>query len=242
MMIVRFIGNSENHEMSVSKYGSGLIQLHAPLPNVDLTAGFELLTKKGKLFGDYTEYTTIYRKMEDGSVILSNDGSVWTPPPEPGQVPEPEPPTLEEVQALKRQEVRQICEQTICAGVDVELPSGWAHFSLSQNDQLNLFGKQAQLAAGAKQLEYHEDGQSCRYFTAEEMQLVITAAMRWVSYHTTYCNSLYVWIAGAETIEEVNTIFYGADIPEEYQSQVLKDYLAETVAEAAEVVTDETVS
>ena len=34
-----------------------------------------------------------------------------------------------------------------------------------------------------------------------------------------------MWISGTETAEELETIFYGADIPEEYQSEVLKDYL-----------------
>ena len=57
------------------------------------------------------------------------------------------------------------------------------------------------------------------------MQQIVTAAMEHVSYHTTYCNSLNMWISGTETAEELETIFYGADIPEEYQSEVLKDYL-----------------
>ena len=34
----------------------------------------------GKVFGDYKKYKTIYKKEEDGSVILSNDGSVWKEP------------------------------------------------------------------------------------------------------------------------------------------------------------------
>ena len=73
------------------------------------------------------------------------------------------------------------------------------------------------------------------------MQAIITAAMQHVSYHTTYCNSLNMWIAGATTTEELNTIFYGADIPEEYQSQVLKDYLNAIMGNVGEVE-DEAVS
>lgn len=239
-MNVRFLGNIGIHQMAVTIPRSGLVCLHAPLPDADLTAGFELLTEKGTVFGRYTDYTTIYRWLDDGGVILSNDGSVWV---EPEPVPEPAPyvPTMEEVKAAKKREIGIACEQVIYAGIDVALPSGTEHFSLTEKDQLNLFGKQAQLAAGAAQLEYHQDGHPCRYYTAEEIQLIITAAMEHVSYHTTYCNSLNMWISGAKSVEEVHTIYYGSDVPEEYQSEVLKDYLTAIMAEA-EATASETVS
>lgn len=240
-MNVRFKGSSEIYQMNVTVPGAGLVQLNAPLPDVDLNAGFEILSSRGTVFGKYLEYKTVYRQMDDGSVILSNDGRLWTPQPEPEPV-EPYVPTLEEVKADKKQEVSAACEQAIYAGIDVVLPGGVEHFSLFEKDQINLIGKQAQLAAGAEQLEYHQDGHPCRYFTAEEMQAIITTAMQHVSYHTTYCNSLNMWIAGAESVDELNTIYYGADIPEKYQSDVLKDYLARMMAEAEEAMENETVS
>ena len=155
---------------------------------------------------------------------------------------DPDKPTLEEAKEQKLLEVSEACRQIIHAGVDVVLPDNTVeHFSLKEEDQINLFGKQAQLISGAERLEYHQDGHPCRYYTAEEMQAIITAAMQHVSYHTTYCNSLNMWIAGATTTEELNTIFYGADIPEEYQSQVLKDYLNAIMGNVGEVE-DEAVS
>ena len=100
------------------------------------------------------------------------------------------------------------------------------HFALTEHDQLNLFGKKVQLAAGTTELEYHADGQPCRYYSAADMQAIIAAAMQHVSYHTTYCNAVNMWIAGCESTEEVQAIYYGADVPEEYQSDVLKAYIA----------------
>ncbi len=85
------------------------------------------------------------------------------------------------------------------------------HFSLTEHDQLNLFGKQVQLAAGTTELEYHADGQPCRYYSAEDMQIITSTAMAYVSYHTTYCNAVNMWIAGCETAEEVQQIYYGAE-------------------------------
>lgn len=283
MAILKFAEDPGTYQIAMKFAGDSLIQLYPPFPETDITAGFYVLTKEkgGKVFGDYTAYTTIYRKMADGSIILSNDGSVWVEPvykvrfmaenasligvseqtPENYEnllIPEVEPeenyefigwnpeipekgkithdmtfvartqyiPTLEEVKVTKKREISVACEQIIHDGVDVEIDGRIEHFSLSTNDQLNLFGKQYQLASGMEQVEYHEDGCPCRYYPATDMLKIITAAMEWVSYHTTICNSINMWIAGATTKEEVAKIYYGAEIPEEYQSEVLKEYIA----------------
>lgn len=137
-------------------------------------------------------------------------------------------PWMEELQAGKRREVAAECERLIYAGINVTLADGSVeHYALTIEDQLNLFGKQIQVSAGQAQIEYHADGQPCRYYSPADMQTIIQAAMWHVSYHTTYCNALNMWIAGCQTAEEVQEIFYGADVPEEYQSEVLKTYLTQ---------------
>lgn len=177
-----------------------------------------------------TGWNTVYR--DDGqTVYLSDDGSVYkVPDPETGGeiiLPEPYVPTLKELQVSKKREISQACETAIYAGVDVKLSDGSTeHFSLTEHDQLNLFGKQVQLAAGAEQLEYHSDGQPCRYYSAEDMQIITSTAMAYVSYHTTYCNAVNMWITGCESADELQQIFYGADVPEQYQSDVLKTYIS----------------
>lgn len=197
-----------------------------------------VFTTGGEQCSNLPGYSTVYRD-EGQTVYLSDDGSVYAAPDDPADLPsEPYVPTAEELllaaQSSKRAEVSASCEQTIYAGIDVDLPSGTIeHFSLTEHDQINLFGKQAQLAAGASQLEYHADGQPCRYYSAVDMQSIITAAMWHVSYHTTYCNALNMWIEGCETAEDVQEIFYGVDVPEEYQSEVLKAYIKEMADKAS---------
>lgn len=73
------------------------------------------------------------------------------------------------------------------------------------------------------------------------MQAIIQAATWHVSYHTTYCNAINMWIAGCQTAEEAQEIFYGADVPKEYQSEVLRAYLLQ-IAAMAEDDEGETVS
>ena len=177
-----------------------------------------------------TGWNTVYRD-EGQTVYLSDDGSVYqTPDPDTGGEilpPEPYVPTIAELQSSKKQEINQACEQAIYSGVDVTLTDGSAeHFSLTEHDQLNLFGKQVQLAAGTTELEYHADGQLCKYYSAEDMQIITSTAMAYVSYHTTYCNAVNMWIAGCESANDIQQIYYGADVPEQYQSDVLKAYIA----------------
>ncbi|MEY8525015.1 acyl carrier protein [Lachnospiraceae bacterium 38-10] len=179
-----------------------------------------------------TGYNTVYLQ-EGQTVYLSNDDSIYVPPAPPEPAPEPILPTLEEIKAAKKWEVSMVCEQVIYAGINVVLSDGKSyHFSLTEKDQINLFGKQAQLASGAEQMEYHADGHPCQYYSVEDMQNIVESAMWHVSYHTTYCNALNMWIEGGQTAEEVQEIFYGSDVPDEYRSEVLQAYLIQ-IAEMA---------
>ena len=144
------------------------------------------------------------------------------------EVPDPasvEDLSLEDARKAKYQEIAKACEQTIYAGVDVPTSSGEEHFSLTEKDQINLFGKKMQLLAGEEKLEYHEDGQPCKYFSAKDMQTIVDRAMFFVSYNTTYCNAVNMWIKSAEKASELEKIQWGAKVPEEFQNEVLKDYM-----------------
>ena len=146
----------------------------------------------------------------------------------PPAEPDPEPvyePTLDELKTSKKSEVSAACEQTIARGVDVQLPGGVEHFSLTSNDQINLIGSQAAVTAGEQQIAYHEDGKPCRYYTPDEIRLIVQRTMFWVGYHRTYCNSINMWIQAVSDKEALQEIYYGADVPEQYQSEVLKDYI-----------------
>lgn len=204
----------------------------------------QVYTAGGICCANLPGYNTVYR--DEGQIIyLSNDGSVYHPP-EPEEALPPYVPTeqeqLEYAKEAKRSEISYACERVIYKGISVTLSDGTVeHYSLTEHDQINLFGKQAQLAAGAARLEYHADGQPCRYYSAEDMLNIIQSAMWHVSYHTTYCNALNMWVAGCQTADEVREVFYGADVPDEYRSEVLDAYLLQ-IAAMAEDGKDETVS
>ena len=139
----------------------------------------------------------------------------------------PEPSEEERLQERKDKKINQMsrrCSEVITEGVDVELSDGNTyHFSLTVEDQLNLITISAMIAEGQTVLPYHADGEQCVFFSAEDMLKVIDTATDFKTYHTTYFNSLKTYILALETIEEVESLYYGVDIPEEYQSPVWKE-------------------
>lgn len=139
----------------------------------------------------------------------------------------PEPSEEERLQERKDKKINQMsrrCSEVITEGVDVELSDGNTyHFSLTVEDQLNLITISAMIAEGQTVLPYHADGEQCVFFSAEDMLKVIDAATNFKTYHTTYFNSLKTYILALETIEEVESLYYGVNIPEEYQSPVWKE-------------------
>ena len=235
MEIIRFKGSNEIYLAEVYLVNQNVMGLifQNEIPDAYLNGFEQINVGNGVVEGEYLDYTTEYRTYEDEplKIELSNDESVYVPPvtPDPPQPPEPYVPTLDEVKNYKHSEVSNTCQSTIFNGFDVELSSGETkHFTLTYEDQINLFGKQLQIEKGEENIEYHPSTtptSPCTYYSAADMTKIIETAFTFKSYHTTYCNSLYVWIDNCETKEDVDTIYYGIAVPDEYQSVVLQDYV-----------------
>ena len=287
MGYVRFKSNPEVFQMHVKAIGDNMVQLYPPIPNVDVTAGFEMLTKEvdGKVYGDYLKYRTVYKKEEDGSVILSNDGSVWKEPvytvtfeglnctmvgkttqnvktydeleipvaipnenyefvewnpviPLHGKITKNEKytaktayvKTLEEEQTEKISEMNEIQQLTIRDGVLITLSDGTTEqFTLKDQDQTSLMGLQTLVAQGVENIPWHSADQSehCKYYSNADMAIIAEKALQFITYHVTYFRDLRIYIRSLQTKEEVQNVTYGMEIPVEYQSEVLKDFLVQ---------------
>lgn len=194
---------------------------------IDLVEKEELQDgKKSKYKGWECEEVQFHYQGEVTQEEIESDFDYWFAKAE--EAPDPasvDGLSLEDARAAKYHEITVACEQTIYAGVDVSTSSGVEHFSLTEKDQINLFGKKMQLLAGEEKLEYHEDGQPCKYFSAADMQNIVDRAMFFVSYNTTYCNAMNMWIKSITKASDFEQIKWGASIPEEFQNEVLKDYM-----------------
>ena len=119
------------------------------------------------------------------------------------------------------------CNQTIEKGVDVTLSDDQSHhFSLTTQDQLNLISLQTMIISGQTSIPYHADNEPCRFFSSDKLKIVLTVAMNYITYHESYFNSLKTYINSFEDIESISKIEYGIEIPEEYQTDVLRQLIA----------------
>ena len=224
-MNVLFLNETETVEATVKKLSNHLIEITGTEPN---TSGFHLLNNAGNVFGKYDGFTTLYRELEDG-FILSDNGSVYVEPIEPGPTPEPEI-SLDEVKESKVSEMNDIQQKLIAQGVDVTLSDGSTeHFSLTERDQTSLVGLQAQVAIGSENIPWHtsDEDEHCKFYSNADMAKITSSALSYVTWHITYFRDLRIFIRSLESKEEVEQVTYGMDIPEAYQSEPLKAMLAQ---------------
>lgn len=149
--------------------------------------------------------------------------------PETNDIIIPEEPDVDEtvsidfVKTSKINEMSRTCNQVIESGFDLALSDGNTHhFSLTTQDQINLISLGSMAANGMESIPYHADGEICRFYTAEEITTILAQATAFKIYHTTYYNALKNYINSLDSIEDIAAITYGIELPEEYQSEVLK--------------------
>lgn len=122
--------------------------------------------------------------------------------------------------ARKLADLKADCNTVITSGIEVETSRGVERFSLTSEDQINIQNLSLQVATGAPVVLYHADGQLCRAFTAEEITAVGTAAVSFVTYHTTYFNHLKAWVERTKNADELKDIAYGSELPADLQASM----------------------
>lgn len=173
------------------------------------------------------EYDTLFEAIETGKEIEITDEEPDIQEELP-QIDPDEEVTIEYVKAVKSAEMSATCNKIITNGFDAILSDGENHhFSLTIQDQLNLINLSSMVAAGETIIPYHADGELCKGYSVEDITTIINTATSFKTYHVTYFNSLKVYIDSMNDINEVNNVVYGIDIPEEYQSDVLKQLLSQ---------------
>ena len=84
------------------------------------------------------------------------------------------------------------------------------------------------VAQTGKAVPYHQDGQPCRIYAAEEFMEVANAAVAFKTAQTTYCNLLMRQVEAMTDTDEVKAVQYGiTQLEGEYaeQYQIIMDSL-----------------
>ena len=163
-------------------------------------------------------YISFIKAIQKNEIIDIED---WIPAPVPTPVIPTDIGSLDFLRSSKISEMSYECRKAIEAGTDVIIRGQIRHFSMTQQDQLNFISL-GTLAQTQDLIPYHADGESCVFYTANEINQIISATTAHKIYQTTYYNALKEYINSLETIEEIAAITYGTPIPDEYQSEVLR--------------------
>lgn len=140
-------------------------------------------------------------------------------------------PDLEVLKSEKEAEISNAAHNAIVEGVDIALSDGsTGHFSLEETDQINLTTAYNAVLQGAVGYPYHADGQLCKVYPAADILAISEAATAHKLYHTTYCNHVLAWVRRTEDPAELETIVYGAELPEDLAAN-----MAEVMTNAAMV-------
>ena len=144
-------------------------------------------------------------------------GTEWQ---QTGRKPEVQLATIEELRSQKVDMANRTCEATIYAGIDAELSGGTQHFALTPNDQTNIDSMFAAVTLGATEYPYHADGAQCAMYSAADILALYVAYKSFVTYQTTYCNFLKIWINREEDRATLENITYGAELPEDLAAEM----------------------
>lgn len=178
---------------------------------------------------DEGEYKALLQAIETGEEIKGNeDNGIGDTPAEDDDTGVAEDNTVEYVRKMKIAALSSTCNKIITDGFSIELSDGDVHhFSLTVQDQLNLITLSSMVASGKTVIPYHADGELCKGYSPEDIMAIITAATEFKTYHITYYNSLKAYVMSIDNVADIGVIEYGCEIPEEYQSEVLREITAE---------------
>ncbi len=197
-------------DMDLYLYKIGKAKPVMTIEDVTWYTDSEARTKEGTIYGPFAPDVELSR-LPDCSETLRSD---WRRANSPADYPELM--TLEERQTIKLAELSAACNAAIVGGCDVSLSDGsTGHIALTNEDQINLTNAVTTVSAGTERYPYHLDGQLCAMYPAADILAMGQAATAHKLYHTTYYNHLAAWVRRCGTAEELETVTYGAALPED---------------------------
>lgn len=119
---------------------------------------------------------------------------------------------LSQAKQRKINEISLTSQSMIINGVEFN----GKRYRLNTTDQINMSALSAMAQMGNK-VPYHSDGEICRIFEPEEMVQLAQTATSWIVYHTTYFNLLKHQILEYDNLEDVEKVYYGIKLKDEYQ-------------------------
>lgn len=213
---VIWIGQRKQFMLTDKSTANGVVSSDcSEVYHIEGKKSFDKRTEKSKTVSvrmiDESEYHAIMSQKIDA--IISESGSIIS---------------MAQLKSDKLNDISKRCEQSIMQGFDIVLSDGIQHhFSLKLTDQLKISKLNDKAVSGESFLPYHADDEPCKIYTAEDIIAINHQMECIIEYHTTYFNSLKIYINNMTDKNDIINLQYGDDIPENFQSDVLKIFVAQ---------------
>ena len=148
--------------------------------------------------------------------------------------------------AEKIAEIKQSCEDYICAGTDVTYADNTTeHFTYTLADQSNISEMFTAIMAGATEYPYHADGEICKIYSKAEIVTIYGTLSLFKTEATTYHNSLKAQVNAMDNIDAISaTKFKETELTGEYltnYNEMMASAQTQLNAILAKIPTDEAV-
>ena len=132
---------------------------------------------------------------------------------------------IEVWRSIKLKEISNACNAAITSGVDVTIDEDTLHFNLSTEDQANISNLFRIVELGGTEFPYQSDGGVCQVFTSTQIAQIYMAAQTAITTQTTYHNQLKAYVNSLESVDDIEAVSYGMELPDEY-AEVVSEKLA----------------
>ena len=154
--------------------------------------------------------------------------------------------TVDSAKSAKIAEIKQSCEDYICAGTDVTYADNTSeHFTYTLADQSNISEMFTAIMAGATEYPYHADGEICKIYTKEQIVTIYGTLSLFKTEATTYHNSLKAQVNAMTDIDTISaTKFKETELTGEYltnYNEMMASAQTQLNAILAKIPTDEAV-
>ena len=156
------------------------------------------------------------------------------------------PDPTDSIKSAKIAEIKQSCEDYICAGTDVIYSNGATeHFTYTLADQSNISEMFTAIMAGATEYPYHADGEICKIYSKAEIVTIYGTLSLFKTEATTYHNSLKAQVNAMTDIDAISAIkFKETELTGEYlanYTSMMASAQTQLNAILAKIPTDEAV-
>ena len=148
--------------------------------------------------------------------------------------------TTEEYRTYLLNVISQRCQQEIFDGAEVETSTGIKKFTYKAEDQTNIQSAVniLMLVPELEFVPYHASKDNCYLMPSMDMLTIYMTLQLRLTYLTTRCNQLNMWIKGIQTKEELMQITWESELPESFQDNLnyIYNYALYIMQKVSEVI------